>query len=116
MRTCPPLAASVMADRRGPSISAAGACSHKRTAPTQTERKMSPLHCDIGANPLNRPGDEFSGSETGLTAMDYCTNSSASPFIFFRVSINSADADASRASSVPRSTSETLTLPLRKPG
>ena len=44
---------------------------------------MSPLHCAVGANPLNRPGDESSGSGTGVAAMDYCTNSSASPFIFF---------------------------------
>ena len=49
-------------------------------------------------------------------AIAYCTNSSASPFSVFRVAISSADAEARRASSVPRSTSETLGLPLRNAG
>ena len=48
--------------------------------------------------------------------MNYWANSSASPFILRMVSISSTAAAASRASSVPRSTSETLGLPLRKAG
>ena len=99
-RTLPPPEAMTIPATKGPSISAAGACSHSRTAPMPTDRTMSAVHCDAGPSRL----------------MDYWVNSSASPFILRMVSISSTAAAASRASSVPRSTSETLGLPLRKAG
>ena len=92
-----PYEATTMAAIKGPSISAAGACSHNRSPPRAAERTKRTV-------------------QLRQLAIVYCTNSSASPFIPARVAISSADAAASLASSVPRSTSETEGLPFRNAG
>ena len=104
-----PAVASAIDPSSGPSSSAAGAWTWISKAATATDAAINAAHCAVG-------GSEPRVQLLFMIREAYCTNSSASPFILCNVSINSAAAAASRASSVPRNTSDTLTLPLRKPG
>src|SRR3954468_6717224 len=55
--TCPPLAATAIAASNGPSISAAGACSHSSSAARAADRTTRAAHCagcDILLNELLR--------------------------------------------------------------
>ena len=110
--TLPPLAARTMPASSGPSRSAAGACIHRRKPPITIDSTTRAPHGRADAN-LRPMRVTLCGR---FPIMDYCASSSASPFILRIVSISSLAAATSRASSVPRSTSETLTLPERKPG
>src|SRR5262249_55048566 len=65
-RTLTPRAASVMAAISGPSIRAAGACSHNRKAAKAADKAMSFVHCRAGTSPLIASGVGLLGELLGL--------------------------------------------------